>query len=626
MAVNSDLIVAGLDFDTIRANLRNYIAAKPEFTDYDFADSALGTLLDLLAYNTYYNAFYVNMAMNESFLDTAQKYDSVVSHAKKLGYNPSSARGATANIHIFFPTSLANGTFRSIVIPKNTKFATTVNGSSYMFVTPRTYTISANSSDGFNSYINVVEGEPLTHRYVFNRTANTSFVLPNENVEVDSITVSVTTSGNVQTYIPANDILTVNSSSQVFFIEADRDYKYKVSFGDNVLGKLPATSSIVAISYRVCNGTRPNGANSFSSVVANIDNQSYVIEPVGRASGGTNIENIESVRFNAPKLYETQNRSVTALDHERLILREHTDIQAISVWGGEENDPPIYGKVFISAKPKLGITLAINRKNEIRNSVKKYNVQSIDVELVDPTYMFIVPYVDVRYNKAATSKTAGELASEVSQKIINFENEYLSTFAKKFRYSRFLTYVDNTDDSFVTTTADIRIKKMFVPSLATTSDYIINFNNPIQKIGDAVGAGTSISYGCLTSSPFVYAGKECFFDDNGYGTVRIYYVSGSSTLGREYLSTNIGTINYETGTVYLVNFLPSSYTDSAISIIVAPRYPNVTPIRNQILLISQSHVNIIDDSTDRVIATSTNIDTVGQTATILTPTVKLYNY
>lgn len=625
MAVNTDLIVAGLDFDTIRANLRNYISSKPEFTDYDFADSALGTLLDLLAYNTYYNAFYANMATNESFLDTAQKYDSVVSHAKKLGYTPTSARGATANIQILV-SAQSTPIFRSIAIPKNTKFTTTVNGASYTFVTPQTYTISANTTDGFDGYINVVEGEPLTHRYIFNRAANTSFILPNQNVQVDSITVSVTTSGNVQTYVPANDILSVNSSSQVFFVEADREYKYKVSFGDNVLGKLPATSSVVAISYRVCNGEATNGANSYNAIDKTIGGYSFTYEPVGRATGGANIEGIESVRFNAPRLYETQNRSVTASDHERIILRENPDIQAISVWGGEENDPPIYGKVFIAAKPKTGVVLSISRKNEIRDTIRKYNVQSIDVELVDPTYLFIVPYIDVRYNKIATTKTAGELASEVSQKIIDFEHEYLSKFGKKFRYSRFLTYIDKTNDSFVSTTADIRIKKTFVPSLTNVSTYKINFNNSIQNIGDAVGAGTSISYGCLTSSPFVYRNQECFFDDNGYGTIRIYYISGSSVLKREYLSTNAGTINYETGVVSLVNFLPTSYPNSSISIIVAPRYPNVEPIRNQILLISQSQVNIVDDSTGKVVATSSSIDTVGETATILTPTVKLYNF
>ena len=199
MAVNTDLIVTGLDFDTIRGNLRNYISSKPEFADYDFADSALGTLLDLLAYNTYYNAFYTNMAVNESFLDTAQLYDSVVSHAKSLGYTPRSAKSSAANVQLIFTNSTANATFRSIAIPKNTLFATTVNGVAYKFVTPQTYTVTANSTNGFAGYIQIAEGEPLTHRFVFNRTSNTSFLLPNENVDVSSITVSVATSGVSQT-------------------------------------------------------------------------------------------------------------------------------------------------------------------------------------------------------------------------------------------------------------------------------------------------------------------------------------------------------------------------------------------------------------------------------------------
>jgi hypothetical protein len=220
MPANTDLIVTGLDYDTIRANLRTFIAAKPEFTDYDFNDSALGTLLDLLAYNTYYNAFYVNMAANESFLDTAQLYDSVVSHAKKLGYTPTSARGASANVKLIFTNSVANTTFRSIRVAKDTKFTTTVNGTSYTFVAPQTYTITANTDNGFSEYIRITEGVPLTHRFLFNRASNTSFVLPNDSVDTSSITVTVTTSGNTQNYVKADDILTINSSSQIYFVEA----------------------------------------------------------------------------------------------------------------------------------------------------------------------------------------------------------------------------------------------------------------------------------------------------------------------------------------------------------------------------------------------------------------------
>lgn len=630
MATNTDLVVTGLDFDTIRGNLRTYIASKPEFTDYDFTDSALGTLLDLLAYNTYMNAFYANMSTNESFIDTAQQYDSVVSHAKLLGYAPTSARGATANVQLIFTTSTANSTFRSIRVPKDTQFVTTVNGVSYTFVTPQTYTITANTSGGFAQHINIKEGIPLTHRYVFNRTSNTSFVLPNENIDTTSITVSVTTSGNVQTYVPADDLMTSNSSSQIFFIEADRQKKYKVSFGDGVLGKLPATASIVTINYRVCNGTAPNGANSFSLSTTTIDGQSNItISPVGRASGGAEIESIESLRFNAPRLYETQNRTVTSQDYERVLLKQNPDIQAISVWGGEENDPPIFGKVFVSAKPKNSTVFSTNRKAEIIAEVKKYNVQSIDIDVVDPSYLYIVPEVTVRYDSGQTTLTPGELANAVAAKVILFESTNLGTFNKSFRYSRFLDYIDGTNDSIKTTNANIRLRKLFVPSTITSSNYTITFNNGLQKLGPAElisGVNRHPGYGAITSTSFTYGGYESYFDDNGFGTLRIYYRSPAGRLGRIYTNYNAGTVDYENGIVYITAFLPTAFSGAGISLFASPYTPNINPVRNQIFLISQVRIDIVDDKTNQTVATASNIDTIGQTATIQTPTIRLYNF
>jgi hypothetical protein len=630
MATNTDLVVTGLDFDTIRANLRTYIASKPEFTDYDFNDSALGTLLDLLAYNTYMNAFYANMATNEGFLDTAQQYDSVVSHAKTLGYSPTSARGATANVQLIFTSSIANTTFRSIRVPKNTQFTTTVNGTSYTFVTPQTYTITANSSGGFAHHINIKEGTPLSHRYVFNRTSNTSFVLPNENVDTTSITVSVTTSGNVQTYVPADDLMTSNSSSQIFFIEADRQKKYKISFGDGVLGKLPATASIVTVNYRVCNGIAPNGANSFSLSNTTIDGQSDItIVPVGRASGGAEIESIESLRFNAPRAYETQNRTVTSQDYERIALKQNPDIQAISVWGGEENDPPIYGKVFVAAKPRNSTVFSLNRKAEIIANIKKYNVQSIDVEMVDPSYLYIVPEVTVRYDASATNLTPGELASAVAARVISFETNNLSNFNKSFRYSRFLDWLDGTDDSIRTTNANIRLRKMFVPSTTVASNHTINFNTALQKLGPAElisGVTRHPGYGAVTSSSFTYGTNESFFDDNGFGTLRVYYRSLAGRLGRIYTNYNAGTIDYENGIVNINSFSASAYSGTGVSVFVSPYSPNITPVRNQILLISQTRIDIVNDKTNQTVATASNIDTIGQTATIQTPSIRLYNF
>jgi hypothetical protein len=630
MATNTDLVVTGLDFDTIRANLRNYIASKPEFTDYDFTDSALGTLLDLLAYNTYYNAFYVNMATNESFLDTAQLYDSVVSHAKAIGYTPSSARSATANVQLIFTSSIANTTFRSIRVPKDTRFNTLVNGATYTFVTPQTYTITANSTGGFASHIDIKEGTPLTHRFLFDRTSNTSFVLPNQNVDITSIRVSVTTSGNVQTYVLADDVNTTNSSSQVFFIEADREQKFKVAFADGVMGKQPQTASIVTISYRVCNGSIPNGANTFTLIDSTIDGQTNItIVPVGRASGGAEIESIESVRFNAPRMYETQNRSVTSQDYERILLKQNPDIQAVSVWGGEENEPPIYGKVFVSAKPKSTTVFSQNRKQEIVNAIRRYNVQSIDIEVVDPAYLYIVPEVTVRYDPTLTTLTPGELANAVAARVIQFESTNLSTFNKSFRFSRFLDYLDKTDESILTTNANIRLRKQFVPNLAIPSNYTINFNNAIQRLGTAElisGVSRHPGYGSVTSSSFTYLDQESFFDDNGFGTLRTYYRSGAGRLGRVYTNFSAGTIDYETGIVNISSFLPSAYSGSGVSVFVSPVTPNITPIRNQILLISQTRVDIVDDRTNQTLAVASNIETIGQTATIQTPSIRLYSF
>lgn len=630
MAANTDLIVTGLDFDTIRSNLRTFIASKPEFTDYDFNDSALGTLLDLLAYNTYYNAFYTNMAANEGFLDTAQLYDSVVSRAKALGYTPTSARGASANIQLIFTSSVANGTFRSIRVAKDTRFNTTVNGSSYIFVAPQTYTITANSSGGFADFIKITEGVPLTHRFVYNRSSNTSFVLPNDNVDTTSITVTVTTAGNTQTYIRGDNILTTNSSSQVYFVDADKEERYKVYFGDGVIGKQPATSSVVAISYRVCNGPAPNGANSFSLVGGTIDGQSGItIVPIGRASGGAAIESIESVRFNAPLSYETQNRCVTIADYERILLRENPDIQAVSVWGGEDNVPPIYGKVFISAKPKNGTLFSTTRKNDIRASIIKYNVQSIDTEVVDPTYLYIIPEIDVRFNPTKTSRTPGELADVVAANVIAFETANLSRFGQKFRYSRFLDYLDSTDDSIVSTNATIRLRKSFVPSLLNINTYTLKFNHNLQRLGTKElisDVSQHPGYGSVTSSQFNYSGFNSFFDDNGFGTLRIYYPSGVGRLGRIYTNYTAGSVDYETGTVTINDFVPTSFVGEEMSIVAAPVNPNILPLRNQILLMSQCVVNIIDDNTNRTVATASNIETIGQTATLLTPTGRLYNF
>jgi hypothetical protein len=605
MAANSALSVTGLDFDSIRINLRNFLAGRSEFSDFDFEDSAIGTLLDLLAYNTYYMSFYANMAVNESFLDTAQIYENVASRAKMLGYVPTSARGASANVKVTF-SAIGNTAFRTITVAKNTQFKSTINAVSYTFVTPKSYTITANSSNRFTGYIDVVEGDPLTHRFLFT-SANVSFVLPNANADISSVTVSVDNAGNNQTYIEASDLRTVNSSSQVFFIEPDKNKLYKISFGDNILGRKPALNSTVIVNYRVCNGIRANGANNFTASGSVGGQSNFILSTVERATGGADVESIESIRYNAPKTYETQNRAVTTDDYKRIVLRDNPDISGVSVWGGEDNDPPIYGKVFMAVTARQGTLISTRRKNQIKANLRKYIIQSIDTEVVDPTYLYIIPTVTIRYDPADTTLTASEIGNLVASKIVEYENTNLNRFDGKFRYSRFLDLLDSANPSIKSTTADISVQKRFIPSLISKNTYNISFNRGIFHPNDGYVSATA-------SNSFRFNNQTTFFDDDGFGNVRIYYLSNAK---RNYLQS-IGTIDYDTGLVTLNAFLPQSI-NGEIAITVRVSDYNVYPIRNQILLLSESRIKVLNDATGREEALIQSITTIGSSASLSLP-------
>jgi hypothetical protein len=610
MPANTTISVTGLSFDTIRNNLRDFIKTKAEFADFDYEDSAIGTLLDLLAYNTYYNAFYANMATNESFLDSAQLYDSVVSHAKTLGYRPKSAKGATSNVRISF-TSPATLSKRSLNITKNSQFTSTINGVSYIFVTPKSYTISANSTNGFRDNIDIVEGLPLTHRFLFT-TANTSFVLPNENVDISSITVSATSGSNTRPFILANDISTVNSSAKVYFLDADRQNLYKVSFGDNVFGIKPDLNSTVTVGYRVCNGQRGNGANNFTGPGTLGGESSYTISVVERGSGGAAQESIESVRFNAPRAYQVQNRAVSKNDYSSLILSLNPDLVAVNSWGGEENDPPIYGKVYVAVKPVTGTLISTDRKTKITDSIKQYNVQSIDIVMVDPTYLYVVPAITIRYNPNETELTGGGIGALVASKIIAYESSNLNLFNKKFRFSRFLDYISDADPSVVAATSTINIQRKFAPSVVLKDDYVLTYNQELRRLGDK--KLTDVLYGHISSSSFTYKEQTSFFDDDGFGTLRIYYIDSTSGK-RIYNNSTAGTIDYTEGIIYIDDFLPSAISGD-IKINARPLYEDVAPLKNQILLITDATIKVFNDESNKLESTITSVNTTGSTTSL----------
>jgi hypothetical protein len=606
MAANSAINVTSLNFDNIKESMKTYIASKPEFTDYNFEGSTISMLLDLLAYNTYQNAFYTSMVGNEMFLDSALLRDSVVSRAKMLNYVPRSARGASTTLTVeITPTGAPD----SVTVAKDSEFSATIDGEAYKFVTPQAYSFS--STDNYSGTITITEGRPVTHRFTVNTNSPVRYILPNENVDTTSITVDVQTSSSDASsvrYNLASDITEVQANSAVYFLQEVEDSQYEITFGDDVIGQAPVDGNIVIANYRICNGTDGNGISSFTSPSTLGGSSTFTTLVDAATSGGANNETIESIKFNAPKNYETQNRAVLAEDYKRLILRDNGDVQSISVWGGEENNPPIYGKVYISIKPTIGNTISSQRKTEITTELKKYNVLSIDPEFVDATFLYIRPTVEVRYDSKTTTLTGPQVQTKVLNAITNFESTKLGTFDNKtFRYSQFVKAIDAADSSIVSNLTTIQIEKRFVPSLTNSTTYNVSFSNALHN----PHAGHRYA---ISSSAFTYRGNTSYFDDDGSGNLRIYYITGSNT--RVYTNETAGVVNYRTGLVTINAFLPSAFVGSSLSIFADSADDDVNAIRNQILLIAGANVTLIDDATTLVAATTVTATTSGVTTEI----------
>ena len=602
MAANSAISVTSLDFDAIKTSMKTYISSKPEFTDYNFEGSTISMILDLLAYNTYQNAFYTSMIGNEMFLDSAQLRDSVASRAKMLDYVPRSARGASTTLNVEITPTGAPDT---VTIDKGSEFSATVDGESYKFVTPEAYTLSSN--DDYTGDITITEGRVATHRFTVSTTSPVRYILPNENVDTTSITVDIQNSADDQNstrYNVASDISQVQANSAVYFLQEVDDSQYEIYFGDDVIGKAPIDSNIVIANYRVCNGTVGNDINSFTSPSTLGGFNTFTTTVNASTAGGSDNESIESIKFNAPKNYETQNRAVLSEDYKRIILRDNGDFQSVSVWGGEENTPAIFGKVFISIKPVNGFTISSQRKTDIRTQLKKYNVLSIDPEFVDASFLYIKPTVTVRYNSKATTLSAIAVQTKVTSAIINFENTKLGTFdSNRFRYSQFVQSVDDADQSIVSNLTLITIEKRFVPSLTTSTTFNVGFDNPLHN----PHAGHKFT---ISSSAFTFQNQTSYFDDDGNGNIRIYYLLNSS---RVYLSQTAGTVNYTTGLVIISAFLPTAFVGSSVSIFANPKNNDVDSVRSQILLIAGATVSVVDDTTTVVAANTVTATTTGVT-------------
>ena len=486
MATNR-LQVTDLDFDTIKNNLKNFLKSQTEFSDYDFEGSGLNVLLDVLAYNTHYNAYYLNMVANEAFLDTAILRNSVVSHAKMLGYTSKSTTSPRALINLTVPTN--SNTIDSLTIPRGFSFKSEiVDNTSYNFITLEDATVEKTGNNFVFLNLPIFEGQLISYNYTYNESSNPKgvFPLPDENVDTTSLLVTVQTSvSNLSSsiYTQVEDILDVTSESEVYFLQEGLDGRYEIYFGNGTIGKSLNDGAVVNISYLVTSGPDSNKANNFvvNSVVGSYT--SYVVVPVSEASGGAVRESVTEVKENSTLQYATQNRLVTIKDYESYVTKNYPAVQSISVWGGEDEVPPVFGKVYLSIKPKDNYYISSAEKQRILDEiVNPKSMISVQSEIRDPEYLFLKVENKVRYDVRKTTYNDEQLKNLIKTAIYNYSDSYLNTFGSVFVLSKLQDYIDGVDlNSIIGSETILRLEKRLNPNLGETKTYEVPFNVRLHR-------------------------------------------------------------------------------------------------------------------------------------------------
>jgi len=504
MAANSQMQIVGTDFDQIKGNLITFLRDQNILQDASYTGSALSILLDILAYNTHYNAFYTNMVGNEMFLDTATRRSSVISHAKSLGYTPTSPTCSTAIVDVEIIN--LDTAIRSFVMPKYTKFLSEkLDGKNYTFVTTREYFVNNQTGTFTISGVTLKQGEPINYRYTYVSSTNpeSKFRIPDENIDLDTLEVVVQKSGTdfrVETYHKYDDLLDIGPDSRVYFVQETLDGKYEIYFGNNAIGKALQEGNIVILSYLSTDGSEANGITNFSLLdgpLASYDD--LIVNTTQSAFVGNEKESIESIKYMAPKTYSSQGRAVTKNDYIALLRRSGNKfpIEAVNVWSGEENDPPVFGKVFIAVKPIGGYTITDSQKRIIKeNVVKPISLVTVDPEIIDVDYTFLKIETDVLMDRTRTLLTDGEIRSRITNDIKNYAANTLNTFESTLIIPNFTASINSLDSSIVTNQQRIYLQKRFLPELNLNLSYILDFGVPIKRdiFGKSVIMSPSIQY------------------------------------------------------------------------------------------------------------------------------------
>ena len=574
--------VANLDFEDIKAQLKEYLSAQSDFTDYDFEGSALSTLIDTLAYNTYYTAFNTNMVVNELFIDSATLRDNVVAIAKQLGYKPKSATAPTA--YVSFTVSYNNPTTDTeLNLRAGTGFVANYDETLYQYVvTDEAKAQVANDTAVFTN-VPVREGTFLTNTFTVNTALKSQrFILDNRNIDTNTIRVKVYPTGGSlnEQYLRADNILDVDSTSKVFFIDEIEDERYEILMGDGVLGKKLDNGARIEVSYITTSGPSSNGVRSFvfSGVLENNNgvtpNADVVINSTVAAAGGEAIETTASIKYTAPKAYGTQDRAVTSQDYEAIVRRVYPATSDIIIFGGEDQDPPEYGKVFIASKPKDASYLTSLTKATIIEELEKYTVASVEPRIVDPSILFVELSSKIYYDRTKTDDTS----AQIRDKVIASVQSYLDTsdtekFNGKFRYSKAVGVIDDADRAINSNLTSVTMRKDFYPQLNSTFYYELCFQNTFE---------TDCDDPVLSSTGFrvtEYPNFDVYLEDKA-GKIVLYRLD-TVTGEKVVLDSEVGDIDYAKGELkmYALTIIKGSFFDNRISVRVKPLSNDIKALR-----------------------------------------------
>jgi hypothetical protein len=675
------LRVTELDFDTIKLNLKTFLNQQSQFTDYDFEGSGLNVLLDILAYNTHYNAYYLNMVANESFLDSALLRDSVVSHAKTLGYLPHSmkAPNATINFLVNAPTS-TDGT---LTIPAGYSFLSNqIDSKVYNFVVLEDTTVTKANNSYYFENLDISEGQLITYSFNHNQTTNPkqTFTLPDNDIDTTSIKVGVSptsTTTDIAVYNLVTDILDVTNDSEVYYLQETKNGQYQIYFGNGVIGKTLPDGAVVSVTYLVTNGISANKANNFVGALTLTDSlnetlTNFTVTPVSAASGGAERETVDDIKFGSAAQFATQNRLITTKDYESYIRKNYPSIDSISVWGGEEETPRAYGKVFVSLKPKEDYYISETEKRRILTEIiAPKAIVSVETIIRDPEYLYLLVSNYVQYNKNKTTQNAEGIKNSIKNSILLYNQTFLNKFGATFVLSKLQDSIDGVDlNAILGSETVLRLQKRFEPDLTISASYVINFNsvlhrgtltnrmtstefdvfdrtgtrrtvileevpqsytgvssiqvtnrgagfitNPTVTItGDGVGAtatativnggldtititnrgsGYTRAVATLSGGDGGYGASALVILDARYGNIRTIYFDALSQ--RQVVNENVGTIDYNSGTITLndLRILSVVSTDGLIRLTIESERGIVTSNKSTIITIDPTDTNAI---------------------------------